>query len=323
MKKMEQGKLTIHHKLRRLAVAFGSAAAVAAALPGCVGMDPAKGPCYLPPITLKHKYNVLSVRSLTAGELHLAQSLFGGHIDFSDVLVFDTPPDDEHFGAHASTDGIYMHGGSISEDYSLEKRGHNYKRRLFVHEMTHVVQYRTGICIDQMKMYDYTLDHRSSFTKLPIEAQARLMEDYLSLVEDMYKTDRALYTWSMDDFTDGIPYVLYGQIKTAVTEGKPPPRLTTRALPDPAGRPDDVDTLRIRVVEAHFPSARRWRERVQEEYARKLPVLQEAIDREYARIKALPPEPAPARPEPESGYQESVFTIPFSPRSRLVYTWSF
>jgi hypothetical protein len=134
-------------------------------------------------------------RELTAGETALARAAFGDRIDYRRVKLSDGPGN--HPFAHlafargnpAITIGstVYFKVG-FCPDFSAP--GQN--RRSFIHEMTHVWQYRTlgmpaffaryGVEVAQVggkpdDMYKYKAG-TEKFAGAMLEAQASMVEDY-------------------------------------------------------------------------------------------------------------------------------------------------
>lgn len=133
-------------------------------------------------------------RSLTAGEVELASLVFADEIDYSRVKIFNRPymgPVGHAFGGTMAPNGnIYVSAEhSRRADYSKDHSKHNH----FGHEMTHVWQYQTGhnLIWEALKLmvktgfrykdaYDYALNEQQDFSKLGIEQQAEVVEDYIN-----------------------------------------------------------------------------------------------------------------------------------------------
>ena len=131
-------------------------------------------------------------RSLTAGEIEMARSIYGDTIDYSDVTIFnDRNNPFQPTGRAMAPDGnIYYPPGntSYSDDFS---QGTLEQKWTFMHEMGHVLQNQSGInvyyrgLLDQVKntfgidVYDYTDDLASGkpFNEWSIEAQASYFAD--------------------------------------------------------------------------------------------------------------------------------------------------
>lgn len=133
-----------------------------------------------------------SGRSLTIGEIQIAQSIYGDTIDYSQVLVFNDKhnPFQSTGRAMAPNGNIYFPPGNTaySDDIST---GSLEQKWTFVHEMGHVLQHQSGINLyirgglDQLKntfgidVYDYYDDLQSGqpFYDWSIEAQASYFAD--------------------------------------------------------------------------------------------------------------------------------------------------
>jgi len=129
-------------------------------------------------------------RSLTVGEIRIAQVLFKNAIDYQRVKV--------HNGKYiflqvdnsaiAPNGEIYAHG-IYSIDYAKESGA---MRGFFIHEMTHVWQYQNKICnlivraiwdcvksgLNYKKTYCYTLEVDKDLVSYGMEQQAAIIEDY-------------------------------------------------------------------------------------------------------------------------------------------------
>lgn len=129
-------------------------------------------------------------RPLTAGEIRLAQTVFGNSIDYTTVKVSDSPyvffqPAN---AAMAPNGNLYMHN-CYRADYAQTD---SYTRSLFIHEMTHVWQFQNGVLnpvAEAVKLYmkhkfnyaaayDFTLDAKKDLTDYEMEQQASIVEKY-------------------------------------------------------------------------------------------------------------------------------------------------
>jgi hypothetical protein len=133
-------------------------------------------------------------RKLTAGEIRLAREAFGDRIDYDRVRLRDGP------GTNAAAHIAFMKGNTaitigntvhFKEGLSTDFSAPGENGRLFMHEMTHVWQYRElGMAAffvrygaDLAKaggkpndMYKY--DDDSKFAEAMLEAQAQMVGDY-------------------------------------------------------------------------------------------------------------------------------------------------
>lgn len=121
-------------------------------------------------------------RSLTSGEIALAQSVFGDAIDYSRVRLAKGKwwPFQPRNTAMAPMGNIYFHpeGGVWSEDFSREALG---RQGFFIHEMTHVWQTQTkGVFYLPLMRhpfcrYDYQLRPEKPFERYGLEQQAEIV----------------------------------------------------------------------------------------------------------------------------------------------------
>lgn len=121
-------------------------------------------------------------RSLTNGEIALAESVYGNSIDYSKVKIHDDKwafwqPNDTVM----TPDGeIYYPDDLYESDFS---NGSNSDKALFIHEMGHVLQHQNDIPVKSRRLnegprYDYSdIFDGTPFHELPIEAQAEFLED--------------------------------------------------------------------------------------------------------------------------------------------------
>ncbi len=129
-------------------------------------------------------------RSLTEGEIKLAQSLFGDSIDYAAVKIHDgrRVPFQPNNSGMTPNGEIYM-SGCYSDDYTQKGVP---SHAFFLHEMTHVWQYQNKILhpileatLLQLKhkfnyasAYSFSLDTKKDLTDYNMEQQAAIIEDY-------------------------------------------------------------------------------------------------------------------------------------------------
>jgi len=142
-------------------------------------------------------------RSLTPGETQLAQSIFGGKVNYSNVHI--------HLGSWIPTQAydrpmtpggdIYVSsatgklGSAYSSDYStITTLGQPlvYSQAGFIHEMTHVWQYQVGMWVktdwlmerdwrDSSYDYDFPTFGTKDFKTYGIEEEAQIVQDFYLL----------------------------------------------------------------------------------------------------------------------------------------------
>ena len=128
-------------------------------------------------------------RGLTAGEVAMLRQVFGSSIDYGAVklhnhgywMLFGFQPDDT---ATAPNGQIYMPADLFSPDFSGEP---DERKRLLVHEMTHVWQYQLGYPVKRVRAprpgmsYRYALAAGKQFCDYNMEAQGNILADYYLL----------------------------------------------------------------------------------------------------------------------------------------------
>ena len=129
------------------------------------------------------------VRPLTAGEIDLAQSMFGDAIDVAPVRVvlgkwaFFQPRD-----VVMSPRGrihFHPHGTAYRDDFSHADLG---EQGLFVHEMVHIWQHQSGIFLPLRRVpwarYDYAVKPGWELRKYGLEQQAEIVRHAFLLGHD-------------------------------------------------------------------------------------------------------------------------------------------
>lgn len=124
----------------------------------------------------------MSSRSLTAGEIDLARSVFGDAVDYARVRLvkgkwWPLQPQD---AAMAPMGHIYFHprNGGWSDDFSKEPPS---RQGFFIHEMTHVWQAQSKGRFYLILMrhpfcrYSYALKPGKKFTDYGLEQQAEIV----------------------------------------------------------------------------------------------------------------------------------------------------
>ena len=121
-------------------------------------------------------------RSLTSGEIEIAQSIFGNAIDYSKVRLIEGKwwPFHPRRAAMAPTGSIWFHpvGGGWSEDFSKEPV---HLQGFLIHELTHVwqSQRRGRFYLVLMRhpfcRYDYMIEPGKPFARYGLEQQAEMV----------------------------------------------------------------------------------------------------------------------------------------------------
>lgn len=121
-------------------------------------------------------------RPLTAGEAAIAESMFGGAVDLACVRLhhakwFALQP---AWVVMAPDGGIWFHpnGYLWRDDFAVADLD---LRALLVHELVHVWQHQSGICLPLRRppfaRYGYRLKPGKRFARYGLEQQARIVED--------------------------------------------------------------------------------------------------------------------------------------------------
>ena len=128
-------------------------------------------------------------RDLTSGEIAMLRQVFGSSVDYGSVklhnhgywMFFGFQPDDT---ATAPNGEIYMPADLFEADFSVVPDD---RKRLLVHEMTHVWQYQLGYPVKRVRgprpgmSYRYALAAGKHFCDYNMEAQGNILADYYLL----------------------------------------------------------------------------------------------------------------------------------------------
>lgn len=134
-------------------------------------------------------------RSLTANETALAKEIFKDSLDYSQVKIHQSKyiffqPENVLMTPNGE---IYAPAKTYQADFS--QAGLNWEE-LFVHEMTHVWQYQTGVLnprfsgifefvksgFSYQKAYSYVLESGKDLIDYGMEQQAAIVADYFTVV---------------------------------------------------------------------------------------------------------------------------------------------
>lgn len=133
----------------------------------------------------------LHVRALTHREITLASTVFGNLIDYQQVRIWNTPflPWQPVGMFMAPTGAIFVNPENYSLDYAQESLIY---QAVFIHEMTHILQYQQGLSVLlrgailqtvyylSLKCYNpyaYTLQKQKAFSDYNIEQQGDIARD--------------------------------------------------------------------------------------------------------------------------------------------------
>ena len=123
-------------------------------------------------------------RRLTAGEVALAQSVFGEALVTATVRLVATPPPLRRAfvaGRWFGREWIFWPRAALAADFAEAPPG---AQALLVHELVHVWQAQQGVNLplaklgagDQKESYIYPVDHACDWAELNIEQQAMAVE---------------------------------------------------------------------------------------------------------------------------------------------------
>ena len=139
----------------------------------------------------------MAKRPLTAGEIALAKTVFGGSIDYAAVRLHDRrvlPPGIQHkHQAVAKGNDISFPRTAYSDDFSTETNAS--KQSVFIHELVHVWQHQNNVVstfreavketlkhkFNYGKCYLYKLDAHLDLVQYGFEQQAAMIQDYFLL----------------------------------------------------------------------------------------------------------------------------------------------
>ncbi len=128
------------------------------------------------------------VRRLTAGEVHLASSLYGYSIQYHRVWIHRASylPFNMQLNNVAMTPNgeLYFQEGTYKNDFFMSPVE---SQHLFLHEMMHVYQHQRGMWVRTRGLfswvaeYDYSLD-KDQLSDYSMEQQACIVSDYWLLI---------------------------------------------------------------------------------------------------------------------------------------------
>lgn len=120
----------------------------------------------------------LTSRALTAGEVSIAQSVFGDALDITNIKLCTHQLVLKGY-AISPNGNIYFHKTGLPHDFAHEPL---HMRSWFVHELTHVWQIQQGMKVVRKAVFDrrykYALKKGKDFLRYGIEQQAQMVQDY-------------------------------------------------------------------------------------------------------------------------------------------------
>jgi RHS repeat-associated protein len=138
---------------------------------------------------LKNIDIMINGRGLTSGEINMSKSVFGDKIDYSLPKVYNRQflNNPTQSRAMAPDGNIYYPQNKYHADFSTQTLN---VRATFIHEMTHVMQYQSGISVigkgaslqweymvNDIPVYDYIFIPNKLFNEYNIEQQGQIAED--------------------------------------------------------------------------------------------------------------------------------------------------
>lgn len=135
----------------------------------------------------------LGSRALTSGEADLARALFGNDFETDSIrLRFHNEAPDHMFNRLNNPRGVlaYVNGTDTENIHFVERlyHAHDYSRAddlatrggVFMHELTHIWQNRTGNEAAHCENYSFTLTDQSRFEDFCNEQQAEIIRSYVT-----------------------------------------------------------------------------------------------------------------------------------------------
>jgi|GEM_PF-2453166 hypothetical protein len=136
-------------------------------------------------------------RHLTAEETKMAQQYFGDQIKYKKPKIFNRRFmyvfGQDRTGLSPNGNIYFPEKEHRSPNFANDNSWH---KKLFMHEMTHVAQYQSGMNIPQQALltwlkhafrygdaYEYNIDNSHAYADMNLEQQAQVMSDYFSLRE--------------------------------------------------------------------------------------------------------------------------------------------
>ncbi|HEY0900530.1 MAG TPA: hypothetical protein VGD95_00270, partial [Micavibrio sp.] len=130
-------------------------------------------------------------RALNPDEITVARKYFGDRIDYKNVKVFSRAfmliPNDGYSGMTPNGHLYFAKKHNYSPNFTNTPE----LMRSFIHEMTHVAQYQSGVDVPRQAFvtwlkhgfnyyaaYDYEIEKAPSYNDLNLEQQADMMADY-------------------------------------------------------------------------------------------------------------------------------------------------
>lgn len=134
-------------------------------------------------------------RHLTEAETKMAQQYFGAQIKYKQPKIFNRPFmfmfGHDRTGLAPNGNIYFPKPESRSADFAKDDINH---KKLFMHEMTHVSQYQSGMNIPQQALltwlrhafkygdaYEYDISNQHAYADMNLEQQAEVMSDYFGI----------------------------------------------------------------------------------------------------------------------------------------------
>lgn len=121
---------------------------------------------------------IVKIRSLTRGEVQLAQTIFGQAIDLQKTSICASRWIWRGY-AMSPNGHIYFHSEDWCDDFSLENLS---AQSWLIHELVHVWQVQQGMAVFRRALldrrYHYQLWQDKPFLAYGVEQQAQMVQDY-------------------------------------------------------------------------------------------------------------------------------------------------
>lgn len=142
-------------------------------------------------------------RSLTAGEIRMARSIFNDTVNYGLIRVykgsyfpFDLQDEDT---AVTPNGNMYWPEPIFKEDFSSES---SLYKNWFMHEFAHIWQHHMGMSvrtrglISKYVSYKYSLPNEKTLAEFRMEQQANIIADYYTLVNEGYNAWKELTSFT-------------------------------------------------------------------------------------------------------------------------------
>jgi len=151
-------------------------------------------------------------RRLTQGEVTLAQEIFGNQINYNRIFVERS----KSSGSSRALNGrISFSQSHYRDDFSQSQNASALS--VYFHELTHIWQEQNGVDLASSAVslffenggnynnaYDYEMSDLPNFSRLGIEQQGEIIEDYVLLTKALKNFNRTTYCPSIHKYEDAL-----------------------------------------------------------------------------------------------------------------------